>query len=97
MMGDNDVTLAEQLESATDINACFCVACGQPDDLTLHDPARCPGQGGELDGVTVAGALAIFDKSCELVPELGDYARALHCAIVAATFRKASPDEGGAA
>ena len=83
-MGDHDVTLAEQLESATDASACFCIGCGQPDEPDLHDPARCPANGGEIDPFTVSEALMAFDTSCWEEPELDDHARALHCAIVAA-------------
>lgn len=93
MMGDHDVTLAEQLESATDVHACFCIACGQPDEQGLHDPARCAGSGGTNDSFTVAEALAVFDQSCLDEPDLDDHARALHCAIIAAN--SARSDVGG--
>lgn len=81
--------LPDQLESATDIDAVFCVHCGQPDVPTLHDPKRCGAMGGETDDVPVSYALEIFDKSCEQYPDLDDTARALHCAIVAT--REARP------
>jgi hypothetical protein len=77
------VTLARQLEVATDIDACFCIGCGQPDEPELHDPARCPGRDGKLDTFTVADAVEAYDQSCEEQPDLDDTARALHCAIVA--------------
>ena len=82
-MSKQTITLAEQLNVATDANACFCIGCGQPDEPNLHDPARCPGNGGKLDVVPVADALEVFDQSCEEEPDLEDHARALHCAIVA--------------
>lgn len=88
-MGDNDVTLSEQLLSATNVNAVFCIACGQPDEEGLHDPARCPAQGGTLDALSVIDALQVFDQSCEEEPDLDEHARGLHCAIVA--YRDLSP------
>ena len=74
--------LANQLNSALDAAACFCISCGQPDEPKLHDPARCPACGGTVDTVTVADALDLYDQSCIEEPDLDDHARALHCAIV---------------
>lgn len=77
------VTLERQLAAAAYVDACFCVACGQPDEPSLHDSARCAGMGGTNDTVTIATALAMFDASCSEEPDLDDHARALHCIIVA--------------
>jgi hypothetical protein len=79
-------SLSRQLEVATDIDAVFCIRCGQPDEPELHDPARCPGHDGTLDVLTVADALDVFDASCSEEPDLDGHARALHCAIVATRF-----------
>jgi hypothetical protein len=85
------VALSKQLEVATDINACFCIGCGQPDEPGLHDPARCPArEGGKLDLLTVAEAVEVYDTSCDEEPNLEDEARALHCAIVATRLALAS-------
>jgi hypothetical protein len=77
------VALSRQLQVAMDINACFCIGCGQPDEPDLHDPARCPASGGALDAVPVATALEVYDDSCEAEPDLDGEARALHCVIIA--------------
>lgn len=92
-MGDHDVTLSEQLEAALDSEACFCIACGQPDEDGLHDPARCPAQGGQIDAIPIADAVMVYDRSCEEEPDLEGDARALHCAIIAArdAVRPAQP------
>jgi len=85
------VALSKQLEVATDINACFCIGCGQPDEPELHDPARCPArEGGKLDVLTVADALEVYDTSCDEEPDLDGDARALHCAIVATRLASVS-------
>jgi hypothetical protein len=77
------VALSRQLQVATDMNACFCIGCGQPDEPDLHDPARCPASGGRLDTVPVSTALEVYDGSCEAEPDLDGDARALHCVILA--------------
>jgi hypothetical protein len=85
------VALSKQLEVATDINAYFCIGCGQPDEPELHDPARCPArEGGKLDVLTVADALEVYDTSCDEEPDLDGDARALHCAIVATRLASVS-------
>lgn len=76
------VKLHDQLAAATDIDASFCVACGQPDTEKLHDARRCPGRGGTRDAVMVSEALDVYDVSCREEPDLDDLERALHCAIV---------------
>jgi hypothetical protein len=80
-----DAMLSRQLDCATEMDAVFCVRCGQPDEPSLHDPARCPGAGGERDPLTVAEALVIWDQSNEELEELSIDARALHCAMLAAS------------
>lgn len=78
-----DTMLERQLACATDIDACFCIGCGQPDEPDLHDRARCPAaEGGVLDVLTIADAVEVYDTSCDELPELDGDARALHCAIV---------------
>jgi len=85
------IPLSKQLEAATDINACFCIGCGQPDEPDLHDSARCPARaGGKLDALTIADALEVYDTSCDEEQDLDGDARALHCAIVAARLASAS-------
>ncbi len=91
------VALSLQLQVATDMNACFCIGCGQPDEPDLHDPARCPASGGKLDAVPIATALEVYDDSCLAEPDLDGDARALHCVITALStpseqFAKSSPD-----
>jgi len=76
--------LAKQLAMALDVNAVFCIGCGQHDEPELHDATRCPGCGGVLDLLPVANAIKVFDASCEALPDLDEHARALHCAILAA-------------
>ena len=85
-----EVTLSKQLSAATDLYACFCIACGQPDEESLHDPERCAGQGRANDAFPISDALAAYDRSCEEEPDLEDDARALHCAIIAAKMVLAS-------
>jgi len=88
------VTLSRQLQVATNIDACFCIGCGQPDEPELHDPLRCPAMGGHLDAVPVATALEVYDESCETEPELDGEARALHC-VITALSDKVSEARGG--
>lgn len=85
-MTDTPTMLERQLAVALNVNAVFCIGCGQPDEPDLHENDRCPALGGKLDYMPIADALEVFDRSCELLPDLEDHARALHCAIVSATM-----------
>jgi hypothetical protein len=64
--------LERQLRYALGPGACFCVHCGQPDELELHDPAKCAkyNQGDP----SVAMALDFFDQVQDELPDDRDQA-----------------------
>lgn len=69
--------LNRQLRYAVSAGACFCVRCGQPDELELHDPEQCanynPGD------PSVAMALDFYDQEQENLPDD-------RCEAILATF-----------